>query len=122
MRSFVLRSQRVEFALFFGLVFEFLDQTCADAVETCEQTTPEMLGTPQIVAGLGVNHGQVGVSRRRLLAVIRNGVFGDVTVVNGAGLATREDDVAALVRVGGEKKDKIGLLWASYNLEFSPFF
>jgi len=32
-------------------------------------------------------------------------VFGDVTVVNGACLATREDDVAAVVGVCGKKKD-----------------
>jgi len=32
-------------------------------------------------------------------------VFGDVTVVNGACLATREDDVAAVVGVCGKKGD-----------------
>ena len=42
-----------------------------------------MLVTPPIAASLGINHRQVYVSRGRLLVVIRNGVFGDVTVVNG---------------------------------------
>ena len=44
---------------------------------------PETLVTPPIAASLGINHRQVYVSRGRLLVVIRNGVFGDVTVVNG---------------------------------------
>jgi hypothetical protein len=66
---------------------------------------PEMLVTPQIAASLGINHRQVCVSRGRLLVVIWHGVFGDVTVVNGACLATREDDVAAVVGICGKNKD-----------------
>jgi len=41
----------------------------------------------------------------REIACFRNGLFGDVTVVNGACLATREDDVAAVVGVCGKDKD-----------------
>ena len=48
-------------------------------------------------------------------------VFGDVTVVNGTCLTTREDEVAAVVGVCGKDKDYIGLLWVGYKLERPPF-
>ncbi len=80
-----------------------------------------MLVTPQIAASLGINHRQVCVSRGRLLVVARNGVFGDVTVVNGTRLTSREDEVAAVVGVCGKDKDYIGLLWVGYKLELPPF-
>jgi len=59
--------------------------------------------------------------RGRLLVVARNGVFGDVTVVNGTRLTSREDEVAAVVGVCGKDKDYIGLLWVGYKLELPPF-
>jgi hypothetical protein len=64
-----------------------------------------MFVTPEIVSSLAVSHRQVCVSCGKLLVVIRYGVFSDATVVNPACLTTREDDVAALVGVGGEKNN-----------------
>src|SRR6267154_4334831 len=95
----------LNFRLFLSLFFQFLDKTFADAIETCQETTPQMLVTPEIVSCLAANHRQVCVSCGRLLVVIRCGVFSDATVVNSACLTTREDDVAALVGVGGEKNN-----------------
>ena len=63
-----------------------------------------MLVTPEIISSLGVNHRQVCISCGRLLVVIRDGVLGDVAVVRAACPATSEDDVAAFVEVGREKK------------------
>ena len=67
--------------LFLSLVFQFLDKAFPDTIAACEETTPHMLVTPEIVSSLGVNHRQVCVSCGRLLVVIRDGVFGDVAVV-----------------------------------------
>jgi hypothetical protein len=89
---------------FLTLVFQFLDETFPDAIETCEETAPHVLVTPEIVARFGVNHREVCVPCGRLLVVIRCGVFGNMTIVNAACLATRQDNVAAFVGVGGEKK------------------
>ena len=66
---------------------------------------PQNVGHSTIAASLGINHRQLCVSRGRLLVVVRNGVFGDVTVVNGTCLTTREDEVAAVVGVCGKDKD-----------------
>jgi hypothetical protein len=107
--------------LFLSLVFQFLDKAFPDAIAACEETAPHMFVTPEIVSSLWVNHCQVCVSCGRLLVVIRDGVFGDVAVVSVACPATREDDVAAFVGVGREKKYQIGQLWIGSKSEFPPF-
>ena len=96
---------------FLSLVFELLDKAFPDTIETCEETAPQVLVTPENIPSVWVNHRQVRASCRRLLIVVRHGVFGDVTVVSAAGLATSEDNVAAFVGVRGEKKYQVGLLW-----------
>ena len=102
--ALALYKQGEGLCLFLSLVFQFLDKAFPDAIAACEETTPHMFVTPEIVSSLGVNHRQVCVSHRRLFVVIRDGVFGDVAVVSVASPATREDDVAAFVGVGREKK------------------
>ena len=90
---------------FLRLAFQFLDEALADAVETREKATPHMLTAPEVVSSFGINHGQVGIARRRQFVVVRNGVFGDMPIVNAARLATSKDYAAALLGIGGEQKD-----------------
>ena len=59
-----------------------------------------MLVAPKIVSSFGVYHGQVGVSRGRLLVVIGHRIFRYMAVLDAAGLATSEYDIAPSVRVG----------------------
>jgi len=108
--------------LFLRLFFQFSNETCSCAVVTGEQATPWMCATPKIVACLGVNYRQIGVSRGSLLVVIRNAVFGDVTALDATGLATRKNNVPIPVWVGGEQKYHVGLLRVVYELKLAPLF
>ena len=51
------RSKQIEgpLWLFLSLVFQFLDKSFPDAIAACEETTPRMFVTPEIVSSLGVS-------------------------------------------------------------------
>ena len=80
-----------------------------------------MLVAPKNVPRFRVNHRQICISCRRLLVVIGNGVFGYVTVVHAACLATSEDDVASFVRVGGKKNIRSACFGSSTSWNFPHF-
>jgi hypothetical protein len=62
-----------------------------------------------------------GIGDVTQFGIIREAVFGDVAVVSVACPAIREDDVAAFVGVGREKKYQIGQLWIGSKSEFPHF-
>jgi len=89
-----------------SLFFELGDEASADAIEAGQESAPEMLVAPEILAGFGVEDSEASIARRRDFVVIRDGVFGDVAlIVDRAGLSTGEEDVAAFVRIGGKEED-----------------
>jgi len=78
---------------------------------------------PKLIPGFWINHGEIGVAYGRLPIVIGNCVFVDDSAgVDGASLAAGEDDVTAVIRVCGQQKNKIGLLFVWNNLKTPPLF
>jgi hypothetical protein len=120
------RSKEVEMArrnLVLGLLFEFGDEASTDTIETGEETAPDMFIAPEIVAGFRVEDGEIRRTSRGSFVVIGDGILGDVPcIVDRTGLAAREKDVAAFVRVGGEKEYKVGMFGVVDEAEFAPLF
>lgn len=105
-----------------GLLFEFGDEAGADAIETGDETAPGVALAPEIGAGLRIDDGEISIARGRSFVVIGDRVFGDVaTIIDGAGLSAGEKDVAAFVRVGGEKEEEARLFGVADELELPPF-
>lgn len=104
-----------------GFLCEFGDEAGTDAVKAGEETAPGMLAAPEVFTSFWIDDGEIGVTGRRSLVVVGNLVLGDVAVfVDRTGLSTCEEDIAAFVRVGGEKEDKVGFLGIRHQLELAP--
>ena len=86
--------------LFLRLAFQFFDKTLSDIVESRQESAPQMPVAPVIVSSFGLYYGQVGVSRGGLLVVIGHRIFRHVAVLDAAGLATSQDDIATFIGVG----------------------
>lgn len=86
--------------LFLRLAFQFFDKTLSDIVESRQESAPQMLVAPEIVSSLGFYYGQVGVSRGGLLVMVGHRIFRHVAVLDAAGLATSEEDIATFIGVG----------------------
>lgn len=105
------------------MLLEFLDEAGADAVETGEETAPDVFVAPENVAGLGIDDAEVGVAGWGSLGIIGNLVLRHAArCIDGTGLTVCEKDVAALIGIGGKKEDEIGLGAVVHDSEFAPFF
>ena len=86
--------------LFLRLAFQFFHKALPDTVEPRQESAPQMLVAPEIVSSFGVYYGQAGESRGGLLVVIGHRIFRHVDVLDAAGLATSEDDIATFIGIG----------------------
>lgn len=77
---------------------------------------------PEIVAGFGVDDRKIGVARGRGFGIVGDAILGNVTViVDRARLVISENDVSAVIEIGGEEKDEIGLGAVGNDFVFVPF-
>ena len=105
-----------------SLFFELGDEASADTIEAGQESAPEMLVAPEILAGFGVEDSEVSIARRRDLVVVRDGVFGDVAViVDRAGLSTGEEDVAPLYGSAERRKTRSACLGSETSWNFFHF-
>lgn len=97
------------------------DKAGAGGVAAGEEAAPYVGIGPEGFAAFGVEYGEVRSADGCRFVIVGDGVFIDVArCVDGAGLASRVNDVAAFGRRGGEQKNEVGLSFVGDDLETSP--
>ncbi len=87
-----------------------------------EEAAPLVEIGPEGSSRLGVEDCEVCSACRVGVEVVGNGVFMDLTGIDGAGLAARVEDVVASWRRSGQHENEVGLRLVSDDLETAPGF